>query len=318
MGQFIRKGVLFMGLLLKAVTTLAIGVVGAMMVSKKKKAEPSFTIGESRYLQDEPTGVNRDSVEIYYYRPPTWSPEDPVFIAFPGYTRTGDRFRTRLEALSVKYNMAIASPKFSPEKYPGARWYQEGNISDAEGEEGHIQPRGKWTFSAIDRVISEVRRRTGCKGKVYLFGHSAGGQFMHRYSLFGDHPRVDAIICANSGWFTMPDENIAYPYGMKGLPVSKGDLARAFSRPVYMLMGGNDISRKKPFRDTPEADAQGMNRMERCNNYFKACEEKAKELKVPFKWKKSIVPGAAHEGVKMAEGAMKLFCEEPLDETLGM
>lgn len=307
-----------MDLLVKALAALAIGAAGALITSKKKKKELSFTVGESRQFLSEPTGVNDDPLELYYYRPPTWSPEDPVFIAFPGYTRTADKFRTRLEPLSVKYNMAIACPKFSPEKYPGARWYQEGNISDAEGEEGHIQPRREWTFSAIDRVISEVRRRTKCKGKVYLFGHSAGGQFMHRYSLFGDNPRVDGIICANSGWFTMPDEKIAYPYGMKNLPVSGGDLARAFSRPVYMLMGGNDISRKKPFRDTPEADAQGMNRMERCNNYFKACEAKAKELKVPFRWQKSIVEGAAHEGVKMAEGAMKLFCDEPLDETLRM
>ncbi|WP_296955537.1 alpha/beta hydrolase [uncultured Dialister sp.] len=307
-----------MDLLVKAVAALVVGAAGAFMVSRKKKKEPVLTVGESRYFMDEPTGVNKDPVEVYYYRPPTWSEGDPVFIAFPGYTRTGDKFRTRLEPLAVKYNMLIASPKFSAEKYPGARWYQEGNISDAEGEEGHIQPRDEWTFSAIDRVIGSVRRRTRCKGKVYLFGHSAGGQFMHRYSLFGDNPRVDAIICANSGWFTMPDEKIAYPYGMKDLPVSRGDFIRAFSRPVYMLMGGNDISRKKPFRDTPEADAQGMNRMERCNNYFKACEEKAKELNIPFRWQKSIVPGAAHEGVKMAEGAMKLFCEEPLDETLGM
>lgn len=82
-----------------------------------------------------------------------------------------------------------------------------------------------------------------------------------------------------------------------------------------MLMGGNDISRKKPFRDTREADAQGMNRMERCNNYYHACEAKAHELSVPFLWKLGVVEGSAHEGVKMAEGAMKLFASDLLDET---
>ena len=58
--------------------------------------------------------------------------------------------------------------------------------------------------------------------------------------------------------------------------------------------------------------------MERCVHYFDACQKKAEELGVPFNWKKGVVEVAAHEGGKMAEGAMKLFSEEPLDETVGM
>ena len=116
----------------------------------------------------------------------------------------------------------------------------------------------------------------------------------------------------------MPDRTISFPYGMKDLPITDKDLVRAFSHPVTMLMGSLDISRKKPFRDTPEADAQGQNRMERCTHYFHCCEKKAKELGVPFRWQLQVVDNAAHEGGKMAEGAMKLFCEEPLDDTVGM
>ena len=100
--------------------------------------------------------------------------------------------------------------------------------------------------------------------------------------------------------------------------LSDRDLARAFARPVIMLMGGNDISREKPFRDTPEADAQGMNRMERCNNYFHFCEAKAAELGVPFRWQLHVVEGAAHEGGKMAQVAMKLLFHEPLYENVVM
>lgn len=61
---------------------------------------------------------------------------------------------------------------------------------------------------------------------------------MHRYSLFASHPAADAIVCANAGWFTMPDESVCYPYGIKNVPLSDRDLARAFARPVIMLMGG--------------------------------------------------------------------------------
>ncbi|MGN0954825.1 alpha/beta hydrolase [Dialister sp.] len=305
-----------MGKIAKALAALALGAVTAYLVPRRK-AE-SLPAGESSYFLEDPSGTCRDPIPVYYYKPATWTEDQPVFIAFPGYTRKAERFEKHLEDLAVRFNMLIACPEFSFRKFPGARWYQEGNISDAEGEKGQIQPRRQWTFDAIDHVTAAVRRRTKAKGKVILFGHSAGGQLMHRYSLFASHPMADAIICANAGWFTMPDDSICYPYGIKGVPLSDRDLARAFSRPVIMLMGGNDISRKKPFRDTPEADAQGQNRMERCNNYFHFCEARANALGVPFRWQLKVVDGAAHEGAKMAEGAMKLFCQEPLDETVGM
>lgn len=305
-----------MGKVTKALAALALGAVTAYLLPRRKAL--SLPVGESSYFLEDPSGTCRDPIPVYYYKPATWTEDQPVFIAFPGYTRKAEQFEKHLEDLAVRFNMLIACPEFSPKKYPGARWYQEGNISDAEGEKGTIQPRQQWTFDAIDHVTGAVRRRTHAKGKVILFGHSAGGQLMHRYSLFASHPAADAIVCANAGWFTMPGESVCYPYGIKNVPLSDRDLARAFARPVIMLMGGNDISREKPFRDTPEADAQGMNRMERCNNYFHFCEAKAAELGVPFRWQLHVVEGAAHEGGKMAEGAMKLFCQEPLDETVGM
>jgi poly(3-hydroxybutyrate) depolymerase len=310
------KEILPLGKVTKALAALALGAVTAYLFTRRK--DSSLPVGESSYFLEDRSGTCGEPIPVYYYKPATWTEDQPVFIAFPGYTRKAERFEKHLEELAVRYNMLIACPEFSTKKYPGARWYQEGNISDAEGEKGTIQPRQQWTFDAIDHVTGAVRRRTHAKGKVILFGHSAGGQLMHRYSLFASHPAADAIVCANAGWFTMPDESVCYPYGIKNVPLSDRDLARAFTRPVIMLMGGNDISREKPFRDTPEADAQGMNRMERCNNYFHFCEAKAAELGVPFRWQLHVVEGAAHEGGKMAEGAMKLFCQEPLDETVGM
>lgn len=303
--------------LTKALAALTLGAITIYHLSKKKKT-PQLPAGESTYFLSEKKGACQYAIPVYYFRPATWTKEQPVFIAFPGYTRNAKGFAKRLEELAVKYNMLIASPEFSTAKYPGACSYQEGNMTDADDSTGHIQERKQWNFDTVDRLVLAIRKRTHAKGKILLFGHSAGGQFMHRYSLFSEHCTADAILCANAGWFTMPDRTIPFPYGMKDLPVSDKDLARAFARPVTMLMGSLDISRKKPFRDTPEADAQGMNRMERCTHYFHSCQKKAQELGVPFRWQLQVVDNAAHEGGKMAEGAMKLFCEEPLDDTVGM
>ena len=155
----------------------------------------------------------------------------------------------------------------------------------------------------VDRIVEEVKSRTQAAGKVILFGHSAGGQFVHRWALLGGKKNVDVIAVANSGWFTMPDRDIDYPYGIKNVGITDEELGEAFAKPVILFMGEKDVGRKPPFRDTPEADAQGMNRMERCTNYFRQCKAKAEELKVPFRWKLETVEGAAHQGVKMAEGA---------------
>ena len=169
--------------------------------------------------------------------------------------------------------------------------------------DGHIREKEERTFSAADRIVAEVKNRTQAAGKIILFGHSAGGQFVHRWALLGGKKNVDVIAVANSGWFTMPDRDIDYPYGIKNVGITDEELGEAFAEPVILFMGEKDVERKPPFRDTPEADAQGMNRMERCMNYFRQCKAKAEELRVPFRWKLEIVEGAAHQGVKMAEGA---------------
>ena len=38
-----------------------------------------------------------------------------------------------------------------------------------------------------------------------MFGHSAGGQFVHRFVQFKPNSRVNYAISANAGWYTVPD-----------------------------------------------------------------------------------------------------------------
>lgn len=232
--------------------------------------------------------------------PGRWTEKDAVFIAFHGFGRAGAEYCKALRKLAEERNMLIVCPELTERKYPGAEWYQEGGIMDTDG---HIREKEERTFSAADRIVAEVKNRTQAAGKIILFGHSAGGQFVHRWALLGGKKNVDVIAVANSGWFTMPDRDIDYPYGIKNVGITDEELGEAFAKPVILFMGEKDVERKPPFRDTPEADAQGMNRMERCTNYFRQCKAKAEELRVPFRWKLETVEGTAHQGVKMAEGA---------------
>lgn len=286
----------------KALTAVAAAAVAAWLLPKRKRemAVRPVPAGESISCIRERTGMNQDALCLYYYCPCRWTEKDAVFIAFHGFGRNGAEYCKALRKLAEKRNMLIVCPELTERKYPGAGWYQEGGIMDTDG---HVREKEKRTFSVVDRIVEEVKSRTQATGKVILFGHSAGGQFVHRWALLGGKKVVDVIAVANSGWFTMPDRDIDYPYGIKNVGVTDKELAEAFAKPVILFMGGNDVGRKPPFRDTPEADAQGMNRMERCTKYFHQCRAKAEELQVPFLWKLETVEGVAHQGVKMAEGA---------------
>ena len=50
-----------------------------------------------------------------------------------------------------------------------------------------------------------------------LFGHSAGAQVAHRFLYFIHPNRASRTVLANSGYYTMPIEEISYPYGLKGV-----------------------------------------------------------------------------------------------------
>ncbi len=50
-------------------------------------------------------------------------------------------------------------------------------------------------------------------GRFYLYGHSAGGQFVNRYAI--RHPeRILSAVVSAAGRYAYPDTNAAWPYGM--------------------------------------------------------------------------------------------------------
>ena len=67
--------------------------------------------------------------------------------------------------------------------------------------------------SLSSTILSAVS--PGTRRGYALYGHSAGGQFVHRYVAFADAPRMESAVAANSGWYTMPDDG-AFPYGWGG------------------------------------------------------------------------------------------------------
>ena len=86
-----------------------------------------------------------------------------------------------------------------------------------------MKPRTNWTIFIVDRLIDDVFRRLAESPRpIYLYGHSGGGQFVHRYMMFG---RAERIVradrpsgAANSGWYMMPSLDTWFLSGSLGTP----------------------------------------------------------------------------------------------------
>lgn len=265
-------------------------------------------VGESVYDMEEPTGATSAPISVYCYRSANWAPGRPIVFVFHGMNRNAGDYRESWEGFADTDGLLIVCPEFTDAKYPGSRYYNTGNIMDKTNGKGNLQPKDEWVFPVVDRVIRDVKTRMGAENSpVAVFGHSAGAQMVHRYALFSGPTEASLIMPANAGWYTMPDENVRFPYGLDGVPLSDEELAAAFAKPVVILLGEADTRRTENLRQTPEADAQGMNRLERGKNFFAIAQEKAAEMGVPFNWQAATVSGVGHDGAAMADAALAVI-----------
>ena len=270
----------------------------------------SLPVGEGSFLIDEPTGANASPMTAYYYRPQAWEDGRPIVLVFHGLKRNAQEYCQGWAQYAEEHNLLVICPEFSAEKYPGVRYYNFANVLDSEEPGGKIQPQKDWVFPAIDRLVSAAKEKAEVKdSKVVLYAHSAGAQLIHRYVLLSGPSKADLIIAANSGWYTLPDKDVDFSYGLGRIPEAAYDLKTAFAKPVVILLGEEDVIRSKVLRKTPEADAQGQNRLERGINFFNMCEAKAAELNTDFTWILRTVPGVGHDGTGMAQGAVPLIEE---------
>ncbi len=138
----------------------------------------------------------------------------------------------------------------------------------------------------------------------FLYGHSAGAQFVHRLPMLVSEARYDAAVAANAGWYTMPTFHETFPYGLEGIGVTPEALRGAFARRLIVMLGESDVEADDPLlRNSSRARRQGRNRFERGHAFHAAALEQAQRLGVPLGWELITVPGAAHSDPEMMPAA---------------
>ena len=262
--------------------------------------------GKMQLLFDGWDGPN---LRVFLTRPTGLAPDRPVVFVMHGMGRNADEYRDQWHELAVANDFLLVVPEFSEADFPGTDAYNLGNLSDASGAP---TPRGRWSFSAIEPVFDEIRSRFELAAETFsIYGHSAGGQFVHRFLFHVPQARVGRAVAANAGWYTMPDFGIEYPYGLKGSAVTAEGLEKALTLPLTILLGDRDIDpAHDSLRRTPEALEQGKYRMARGFYFFDGGRRAAIEHGVPFNWHLSTVLGADHDNRLMAPAAVALLLAE--------
>lgn len=245
-------------------------------------------------------------LEVRLFVPDNAAPDTPIAIIVHGWSREAQRYFDDWRVLGDEYGFIVVVPHFTVENFPGSNEFNLGHVFDRET--GVMRPPDTWTFAAIEPLFDDVVKRVGSTRSGYtLFGHSAGSQFVHRFLYYMPDARVTRYLAANAGWYTLPDFEVAYPYGMDGAGVSEEQLVIALGKDVVLLLGREDIDRDDPdLRKTPEADEQGPNRFVRGLTMYELAKSTAGELGVDCGWRLVIVDDAAHVNAQMARAAAEL------------
>ena len=248
-------------------------------------------------------------IRVWFTTPRKLDRNTPVLIVMHGARRDADNYRNQWHDLARREGFLLLVPEFSKEAFPKDA-YTLGNVFNASGQQN---PEEEWAFSAIDPLFDYVRDTLGLSRDRYdLYGHSGGSQFVHRFLYFKPKAKVARAVAANAGWYTMPDYEVPFPYGLKDSGVSRAHLATLFGRRVLVLLGDKDTNpNHSSLRRTPEAMRQGPHRFARGQAFFALAKERVAEYGVPFRWQKRTVHGADHNNALMAPVAAAMLFPIP-------
>jgi poly(3-hydroxybutyrate) depolymerase len=257
--------------------------------------------GANQVAYEDPGNPGRPII-LYSARPCHFTADTPLVIVHHGASRNGDAYRDFWLPSAEQAGLFIVAPELSNAAFPGGNWYNMGALVD---DEGHPRSRESWIYGLDGRIYSQLLAQGVTRvGGYAVWGHSAGGQLVHRAMSLGFRNHVIAAVAANSGSYAMPDLAINFPYGLGGLGIDEAGLAGLLAFPLTIMAGEQDIDATTAnFPKQSGAMAQGGTRFARAHAYHDAGQAAARALGAACGWSIIDVPGVAHDGQRMAEAA---------------
>ncbi len=239
---------------------------------------------------------------LHSARPRRHDPATPVLFVHHGVGRNGADYRDYWMRLVDEAGILAISIEFPEESFPEYLWYHFGNLHD---DRGTPNPREQWTYGIDERLFAALQDQGLTNRRRYgLFGHSAGGQFVHRMLSFGFRDRVAVAVSANAGTYAMPDLATPWPFGLGETNLDAEALRELLEFPITVMTGTLDTkTTRKFFPNGPRSMRQGGTRHERAHNYVRAGQAAATALQTCCAWTVINVPDVGHDGECMSVAA---------------
>ncbi|MCF6237737.1 MAG: hypothetical protein L3J79_02815 [Candidatus Marinimicrobia bacterium] len=224
-------------------------------------------------------------IDYFAYIPESYQGDNQILYTIHGISRNAEEHIQGFISQAERRGIILIAPLFLKENSP--RYQQLGTNSQ--------QQRADMAF---DRVLQDVQEWLNLPpAPMRIFGFSGGGQFVHRYAMF--YPkRVARMVLAAPGWYTFPDPDRKYPYGLKSTrdwPKLKFSLEKFLQIPTMVMTGEVDDLRDKDLNKAREIDSfQGLNRIERAERWINANRNLARAYNIPANFLVESIPNASH------------------------
>ena len=171
------------------------------------------------------------------------------------------------------------------------------------------------------QIIDNVRQTIWIHDTFYLYGHSAGGQFVNRFVVM--HPqRIKRAVISAAGFFAYPEPNVSWANGMGTLkrsfkwcdtcpekqktikPNAKGWL-KAAALPIAVVVGSKDTANYG--REVP--GQLGDNHVSNGRAWVEAMRQYAKDKGGEFQMIFLLVEGAGHSSRQTLSASIQYLLE---------
>tara|TARA_B100001564_G_scaffold7221_1_gene6178 strand:- start:105428 stop:106621 length:1194 start_codon:yes stop_codon:yes gene_type:complete len=290
------------------------------------------------FIFSPPHPLERPTVEVFYHIPSGDISSMPILFSFHGASRNANDYRDFWINMANENEFMVFAPEFSSSNYPGlGDNYLMGNVfEDGDNPEaGELNSPNHWTFSVIEPLFEYIKLDiSGSQESYNAWGHSGGAQFLHRFAMFVPQSNLGIGICSNAGWYTVPEDNINYPYGI-GLPFGSTNLnvfdflqnsfdglninyQEFFQKNLLIHLGTNDNDPDSSgLRHNSVVDnQQGLNRYDRGHYFFETSQNEAQFLNLQFNWLQFDAEDISHNDQLMANDALQYLINPPLNISL--
>ena len=243
-------------------------------------------------------------INIFYKLPKEINNKTEILFIIHGNSRNADGYIEVWASLANNKNVILIAPEFIKSTFPNY------NTLQMSSSGGKIKSDTRFYLNgSIDLLFNFYRNKFNVKTDQYmLYGHSGGAQFVHRYLLMSDMPKIKKAVAANAGWYTFLG-GWKFPYGIKETPskLSSGNLRRFLKMKLSVFIGSKDTEITSSVNQSKGANRQGANRFQRANNFFISSSDVAKKHDLEFNWNYKIIKGVGHSNSKMSLAAAEVL-----------